>query len=143
MKNNYIEKLSGRFRNHQHSIADKIHERTKHFSVRKKKIILILFCALFSTVSAYTIFDTLTKKFPNGDFNINRISIPHNIGRNFQQPFGNIDSGTFNRVEHFRFYLDSLKTANASSFESIINIRPNLIDSILAFEKIYQSQLKK
>jgi hypothetical protein len=143
MKNNYIEKLSARFRNYQHLMANKIHQNTKHFSLRKKKIILIFFCSLFGGISLYLIFEAMTKKFSPEDFGINRISIPYHIGKNFQQPFASIDSGTYNRVEHFKIYLDSLKNANASRFEAILSTRPHLIDSIIAFEKIYQSQVNK
>ena len=143
MKNNYIEKLSARLKNCPHSIADKMQENAKHFSVRKKKIILIVFCSLFGAASLYLIIATMTKKFPPGDFSINRISIPYHIGKNFQQPYGTIDTGTYNRVEHFKFYLNSLKTFNSLRFDAIINLRPHLIDSIIAFEKIYQLQLKK
>jgi hypothetical protein len=74
---------------------------------------------------------------------INPIIAPYHIGKNSPEPGARIDSGTYKRVEHFKQFLDSLKLNNIGRYTEIMNTRPHLYDSIVAFENIYFLQLKK
>jgi hypothetical protein len=144
MKNIYLEKLSIKFNNFKKSFSDKLNERFKNYSVRKKKMLLIGFCILFGSLSICIVVNTVYEKtFSRSIPALDPIAIPYHIGKNFHQPGVMIDELTYLRVEHFKKYLDSLKIHNAGRYTEIMNTRPHLMDSITAFEKIYLFQLKK
>jgi hypothetical protein len=52
-----------------------------------------------------------------------------------------LDQETWNKVQVFKHYMDSLKSVNSPEYYIIIDTRPGLMDSIRALEEIYyQSQ---
>jgi hypothetical protein len=144
MKNIFAEKLTGKLNKFKKTISDKLNDQVKNYSDRKKKILLIGFCILFGSISLCIIVNifyekSLSKSIPS----LNPASVPYHIGKNFHQPAAMIDEITYWRVEHFKLYLDSLKVHEIGRYTEIMNTRPHLMDSIIAFEKIYLLQLKK
>lgn len=139
----HIKNLKTKITNKQKLFAGKLSAIDAKLSANKKKMILVLFCFLFGSISIYVIVVTVTRRFLPHDLPINPITIPYHIGKNFHQPGVVIDTDTYNRVEHFKYYLDSLKINNIGRYTEIMITRPHLMDSILAFEKIYLIQLKK
>jgi hypothetical protein len=138
-----IKNLKTKITNKQKLFAGKLSAIDAKLSPSKKKMILALFCFLFGAISIYVIVATVTRRLLPHDLPVNPITIPYHIGKNFHQPGSMIDTDTYNRVEHFKHYLDSLKVNNIGHFTEIMNTRPHLMDSITAFEKIYITQLKK
>jgi hypothetical protein len=101
--------------------------------ILQKKIAVILFCLLSAFISMRIIIKTVYLKTPDMIL-IRRPVVPSHIGKtNPVQPFFYISPEDFERVERIKKNHDS----------SIIKHRPGLMDSIILFEKIYQSQLKK
>jgi hypothetical protein len=144
MKNIYLEKFSDRFNKYKQRVSNKLNEQFKKYSVRKKKILLVSFCILFGSISLCVLINTFYERsFSKSIPLITPISIPYHVGKNFHQPGAMIDQDTYLRVEHFKKYLDSLKINNIGRYTEIMNTRPHLMDSIIAFEKIYITQLKK
>ncbi|HEY4876921.1 MAG TPA: hypothetical protein VIH86_15180 [Puia sp.] len=144
MKNIYLEKMSQKFIDYKRLFSDKLNERFKNYSSRKKKILLIGFCILFGSLSICIIVNTFYEKSLSRSIPaLTPVSIPHHIGKNFHQPGAIIDETTYIRVEHFKKYLDSLKINNIGRYTEIMKTRPHLMDSIIAFEKIYLLQIKK
>jgi hypothetical protein len=144
MKNVLAEKLSGKLNKFKKTICDKLNDQFKNYSSRKKKILLIGFCILFGSLSICIIVNTFYEKSLSRSIPaLNPGSIPYHIGKNFHQPGAIIDEPTYIRVEHFKKYLDSLKINNIGRYTEIMNARPHLLDSIIAFERIYLLQLKK
>jgi hypothetical protein len=144
MKNIYLEKLSVQFNNYKHSVSDKLNDQFKNYSDRKKKMLLVGFCILFGSLSICIIVNTFYEKsFSKSVPALNPIAIPYHIGKNFHQPAVMIDELTYLRVEHLKEYLDSTHIHDPGRFTEIMNTRPQLMDSITAFEKIYLTQLKK
>jgi hypothetical protein len=144
MKNTLAQKLSGKLYKFKKTICHKLNDQVKNYSIRKKKMLLVVFCVLFGSISIGIVVHTFYEKTLSGSIPaLNPLSIPYHIGKNFHQPGVMIDPGTYARVEKFKLYLDSLKTHNPGRFAEIINTRPHLVDSIIAFEKIYLLQLKK
>ncbi|HSZ85773.1 MAG TPA: hypothetical protein VK787_07065 [Puia sp.] len=138
-----IRSLKTKITDKQKLLAGKLSAIDTRLSANKKKMILALFCFLFGAISIYVIVATVTRRFLPHDLPVNPITIPYHIGKNFHQPGVVIDEDTYNRIEHFKHYLDSLKINNIGRYTEIMNTRPHLYDSILAFEKIYFIQLKK
>ncbi|HSZ85845.1 MAG TPA: hypothetical protein VK787_07425 [Puia sp.] len=144
MKNIYLKRISDKINIYQHNASDKLNNRFENYSARKKKMLLISFCILFGSISLCIIINTFYEKsFSKSIPVLSPVSIPYHIGKNFHEPGAIIDESTFIRVEHFKKYLDSLKINNRGRYTEIMNTRPHLMDSIIAFEKIYLLQLKK
>ncbi|HLY71999.1 MAG TPA: hypothetical protein VKR53_19830 [Puia sp.] len=144
MKSIYLEKISQQVNEYKRLLGQKLNERFKHYSDRKKKIMVIGFCILFGSCSICIIVNAFYEKSLSRSIpSLNRVSIPYHIGKNFHQPGAIIDETTYLRVEQFKRYLDSLHLHNPGRYTEIMNTRPHLMDSILAFEKIYLLQLKK
>jgi hypothetical protein len=142
MKNFFVEKLSGKLDEFKKTICNTLNDKFKNYSARKKKILLICFCALCGSISICIVINTFYEKSKAIPV-LKPVSIPYHIGKNFKQPGAVIDAITFNRVEHFKHYLDSLKINNTGRYTEVMNARPHLYDSILAFEKLYVNQIKK
>ncbi len=138
-----IKNLKSKIIGTQKQFAAKLADRESKLSSRKKKLMLVLFCFLFGVCSIYVIIAAITKRYSASELQEAPITIPYHIGRNFHQPGAVIDGETYKRVENFKHYLDSLKMNSPGRYTEIMNTRPHLYDSILAFEKIYSSQSKK
>lgn len=138
-----IKNLKSKLVDKQKIFAAKLSSYDTKLSKKKKTLLLVLFCFLFGISSIYIIVATLTKRFSSPEYQSAPVTIPYHIGRNFHQPGAVIDADTYNRVEHFKHYLDSLKTNDPGRYTEIMNTRPHLYDSILAFEKLYLIQSKK
>jgi hypothetical protein len=124
-------------------LASRLSVYESTLSVKQKQLLLVLFCFLFGVASIYIILTTFTTRFSRSGLPAMPISIPYHICKSFHQPGAVIDESTYNRVEHFKQFLDSLRQNNTGRFTEILITRPHLYDSILAFENIYRSQLKK
>jgi hypothetical protein len=138
-----IKKLKTKIAAVQRFLALRLSAYETTISLKQKQLLLVLFCFLFGLASIYIIVTTFTRGFSGSGLPSTLNSIPYHIGKSFHQPGTVIDEITYNRVEHFKQFLDSLKQNNTDKFFEIMNTRPHLYDSILAFENIYQLQLKK
>ena len=131
----------------QKQLATKLSRYDARFSKRQRTLILMFFCFTYGIGSLYVAVSAITGGPPSSGFSKSvtpmDLTIPFHIGHYFDTPAAVIDSSTFNRVEHFRLWLDSLKINDAARYTGIINSRPQLLDSILEFEKIYLTHLKK
>ena len=58
-------------------------------------------------------------------------------------PEATVDEQTYLQIQDFRKYMDSLKLNRANEYDSILQARPGLIDSVQALEQIYYSQKQK
>jgi hypothetical protein len=113
----------------------------KH-SPARKKIAVIIFCILFMTLSICIAINTLSKSSIR-TLPIMPVRIPSHIGKNIRIPSAFISEESYQRIEQFKKYLDSMSIADKKNYDAIINARPHLMDSITMFEKLYLSQSKK
>jgi hypothetical protein len=108
--------------------------RMEKLSLVKKKIGLLLFCALFSGISLYIIVETVAGYHHSGYIvTIQRIHPPAHIGQPSDHPF----SRSFISKEAY------LKIESLKANDSLLQSHPHLIDTIFLIEKLYWSQLKK
>jgi len=138
-----IKDLNAKLTTLQKLLASRLSVYESTFSIKQKQLLLVLFCFLFGLASIYIIVTTFRTGFSGSGLPAMPISIPYHIGKSFHQPGAVIDEPTYDRVEHFKQFLDSLRQNNTGRFTEILITRPHLYDSILAFENIYRSQLKK
>ncbi len=54
-----------------------------------------------------------------------------------------IDSQTLSSISQFRYYLDSLKKFQSLEYDSILQARPGLMDSMQMLEQFYYLPIKK
>ena len=115
-------------------IADNLQAKTERLSVANKKLLLMLFCSCFITLSVCAIVNAFTAKQKP-------LAVKSNMPRMMQQheqqrlPF--LSKQEFDRIEKYKQRIYSLPKQTLDSF---LQARPKLLDSITAIEQIYQSQ---
>ena len=123
-------------------IAFYLQQKSELLSMRAKKLSLSLFCFLFGGISLYIIIQSAAvdqKVMP-----VQRISRPVEPGNseNLLQADSVITKMEYERIERFKNYLIQLQedSASAKKFDSVMKVRPQLLDSIKMIERIYLSQ---
>ena len=58
-------------------------------------------------------------------------------------PDATVDEQTYLQIQDFRKYMDSLKLNRTNEYDSILQARPGLMDSVQVLEQIYLSQKQK
>lgn len=135
--------IIARWKAYKQKIAAYLQQKSEMFSIQTKKFSLIFFCVLFGGSSvAIIIHSTTTKQRP---FSITKLSrTAHSIQEEklYLQADSAITKNEYDRVEQFKAYMFQLKadSFNNKKFDSIIQARPLLMDSIKLFEKMYLQQ---
>lgn len=120
----------------------------ERLSGRVKKFLLVMFFLLSGGYSLYLIAESLISH-KSKSFSISPIKIPQHTGKADDeniQPFIMVTTEEYGNIQNFRHYMDSLTqpTKGKRIHDSILKSRPELMDSILFIENIYQLQsLKK
>ena len=115
--------------------------------IRKLKLVLISFCFM---IGGYSIFLIVSGALKN-DMETDTFIISHlPPSKYFKRPndiiipLGKyVNEETFRKIQLFKIYLDSLKQKDIVLYDSILNSRPLLMDSILKLEEMYLSQNQK
>ncbi|RYE52966.1 MAG: hypothetical protein EOP48_15360 [Sphingobacteriales bacterium] len=128
----------------QTAFAVSLNTATAKLSVRKLKMALLLFCLVSGGVSLYLatsgVLGKSTKKAP---ITIDQASVPKHFdksGDEIRDVQNSIDDELYGQVKAFRAYMDSLQINNKVTYDSILLLRPGLLDSITLVEQIYLSQ---
>jgi hypothetical protein len=141
--NNAQVKNNGKWQAFKGRIAYYLQQKSELLSAQAKTFSLIFFCLLFGGSSLAVIIHSATTK--EQSISISKISKPaHPIQdeKNYLKPDTSITKKEYDRVEQFKSYLFDLKTDSFGriKFDSIMQARPRLIDSINLFEKMYSQQ---
>lgn len=118
----------------------------KNMNNKKLKTLLILFCISAGGYSIYLIANAVVspdKKQPA--FKVDQVDMPKHFDRTGDEliPEATVDEQTFNKIQDFKKYMDSLKQKKNYLYDSIISARPFLLDTVLMLEEIYYSQKQK
>lgn len=137
------QKISNKLKEFQQRIATNLQHKSELLSSQTKKYSLIFFCLLFGGSSIAIIIHAATTK--EQTVSIARLSKPANSMQDeklYLQADSAITKSEYDRVEQFKNYLFQLKadSSNNKKFDSIMQARPKLMDSIKLFEKIYLQQ---
>jgi hypothetical protein len=136
-------KVNSKWIANKQKIASFLQQRSESMSAESKKYCLILFCLVFGGSSLAVIVYSATSK--EQIVSITKISKPAHAPEN-QRNYFPVDSfmtkQEYERVEQFKNYLLGLKRdpLSVKKFDSIMKERPQLIDSIHLFEKMYLQQ---
>lgn len=131
----------------QEKWANYMQQKTNRLSPKRKKYSLVLFCALSVGCSMYLIIGSFAGS-ASKDFNVASIHVPvHSTqtGEETTRSFLLITRKEFERIEQFRQYVDSLggSAAGMKVRDSLLSLRPGLMDSIRVIENLYQLQNAK
>lgn len=121
--------------------------KTTDFSVQSKRISLAVFCILFGGLSIYTIISSFIDNNKINLLSIHHITMPAYINRSGDEKLNSdniISKREYEHIQSFKLYMDSLQTSSKGKviYDSIMQARPHLMDSIHLVENMYQSQSK-
>jgi hypothetical protein len=124
----------------QRKWAKWMQQQTERLSVKGKLALLIIFCVSAVSGSIALIYRGIAGSNPTA-YQVSRIQVP--VLPEQQEP-GPIDSGSMQRIQRFRDYMDSLSKNQYGKkiYDSILLVRPGLMDSIAAIERFNREQLK-
>ena len=137
-------KIAGFMVKVQTKFADVMNRNFSGISRRRMKIFLFLFCLGSGGLSIYyivnAVFNNDKRQMP---FKIDHVDVPRHYdktGDELTQPQVFVDEETMQNIKAFKKYMDSLKTTARKQYDSIVLIRPGLMDSITMLEEVYYSQ---
>ncbi|MGN9390548.1 hypothetical protein ACTMSB_16165, partial [Enterococcus faecalis] len=109
--------------------------------------ILIFFCVSAGGYSIYLIVNSVFSPERNQKaLEIQQMDIPKHFNKTGDEtvmPEATIDEQTYLQIQDFRKYMDSLKLNRTNEYDSILQARPGLMDSVQVLEQIYLSQKQK
>jgi len=111
-------------------------------SLRRKKLLMFVFCTAFSCGSIAALIGAFQhKRLPQ--ITIGAIRLPPHATGNGDPPAPPNDIPPYvrNEVSAFRHYVDSLRkdSAGRSAYDSLVRARPGLLDSLAQLERILQT----
>ena len=121
--------------------------KAERLSGKGKLMVLLIFVLLTGSCSIYLIRKSFTKN-QTPSFSIILIKRPAHIqetGDEVKLTNAVISKSEYERIHRFSRYMDSLIHSSTGKvlYDSMVALRPGLMDSIQIIENIYQSQIKK
>lgn len=114
---------------------------------KRLKLILIVFSVCAGGYSIYLIVNSVFSPERNQKaLEIQQMDIPKHFNKSGDEtimPEATIDEQTYLQIQDFRKYMDSLKLNRTNEYDSILQARPGLMDSVQVLEQIYLSQKQK
>jgi hypothetical protein len=135
--------IINRWRAAKRRLATYLQQRSELMSMSLKKFSLIFFCVLFGGSSIAIVIHSATTK--EQSVSVTTISKPARAGHDEITSLKSdsvITKREYEKIIGFKNYLLHLKTytRGRKQYDSIISVRPKLMDSIILFEKLYLSQ---
>jgi hypothetical protein len=130
----------------QLKFSNTMNQLFNNISTKKLKRWLLIFCIITGGYSIYLIDVAITGNNISGGVNIEHIKTPEHFNNNVDEimmPYINISEPMYNRILVFEKYMDSLKMSKSTIYDSILQARPGLMDSVQVLKEIYQSQKQK
>ncbi|KIC89819.1 hypothetical protein HY58_14185 [Flavihumibacter sp. ZG627] len=141
------EKIAGLGIKLQQLFAEKMNRFFMKTDFKRLKIILIIFCIGAGGYSIYLIANSvISPDKKQNSFEIQQMDVPKHFDKTGDEnliPEAYVDEETWQEVKQFRNYMDSLKQKRRNEYDSILQSRPGLMDSVQMLEQIYLSQKQK
>lgn len=127
--------------------ADCLQRKTNSLSLKARKYSLVLFCLLSVGSSLYLIVESVTGT-SNKNLGVAPIRVPVHATQNGEENTRSpllMTKMEVERIERFRRYMDSLGESplGRKHRDSLLLIRPGLMDSLRRIETLYQLQTLK
>jgi hypothetical protein len=131
----------------QTKFADGMNKMFTGMNAKRLKLSLIIFCIGCGGYSIYLFTDAIVSPVANQNaIKIEQAVVPKyfdKTGDEIISAENNVDEETFNQIQQFKHYLDSLEQNKSYLYDSILTARPLLMDTVLLLEQIYYSQKQK
>lgn len=131
----------------QRLFAERMNKLFMKTDYKRLKLLLIFFCVSAGGYSIYLIANSVFSTEKKQDaFEIQQMDIPKHFnktGDEIVMPEATVDEQTYLQIQDFRKQMDSLKLNRANEYDSILQARPGLMDSVQLLEQIYLSQKQK
>lgn len=131
----------------QQAFASKMNKLFENMNMQRMKITLIFFCLSAGGFSLYLLANAIFRKDREQQLiKIDRVDVPRHFDKSGDETIMQeaiIDEQTYNQVQDFKNYMDSIRIHNKREYDSIIINRPGLLDSVQMLEQIYLSQKQK
>lgn len=128
----------------QTGFASFMSRKLNHLTAKKRKTIFILFFILIGGLSVYQIVHGITSDSAIGNtVKIKKINFSiHDSKRNSERI--KVTEKDYQSIALFKHYMDSLKKSlnGKYQYDSILQARPGLMDSVQVLEQLYLSQQK-
>lgn len=111
--------------------------KTNHLSPLTLSVALFIFCAVFVCECIFVVYQSF-KTEDHISFHvtpIRSVPLPEKRDRSLL-----ISETQFKRIHQFKIYIDSIGATNKSQFDSILIMRPHLLDTINYLENLYYEQ---
>lgn len=113
-------------------------------SPKGMKIVLIVFCLCGGGFSIYLVNHAIINpQLKTASFKLDRMNVPKHYDQTGDESIRQdvqVDEQTYNQLQRFTVYMDSLKIKNKNIYDSILQARPGLMDSVQMLVGIYDSQ---
>ena len=146
MSDKVAGKIAGAGIRIQRFFAERMNKIFKNMNNKKLKALLIVFCISAGGYSIYLITNAVVSPDKiQPSFKIDHVDVPKHFDKTGGEviPEATVDEQTFNKIQDFKKYMDSLKQNKSYLYDSIITARPFLMDTVLMLEGIYYSQKQK
>lgn len=131
----------------QQLFAEKMNMLFMKTDFKRLKIILIIFCIGAGGYSIYLIANSvISPDRMQNSFEVQKMDVPRHFDKTGDEnliPEAYVDEEIYQQVKQFRNYMDSLKQKRRNEYDSILQARPGLMDSVQMLEQIYLSQKQK
>ena len=131
----------------QQLFAEKMNRIFMKTNFKRLKLLLIFFCVSAGGYSIYLIVNSVfSPERKQKALEIQQLDIPKNFNKSGDEtimPEATRDEQTYLQIQDFRKYMDSLKLNRTNEYDSILQARPGLMDSVQVLEQIYLSQKQK
>lgn len=131
----------------QQVFAENMNSLFMKIDFKRLKLILIFFCVSAGGYSLYLIANSVfSPERKQKALEIQQMDIPKHFNKSGDEtimPEATIDEQTYLQIQDFRKYMDSLKLNRTNEYDSILQARPGLMDSVQVLEQIYLSQKQK
>lgn len=118
----------------------------KNMNTKKLKAFLILFCLSAGGYSIYLLANAIASPDKNQPgLKIDQVNVPKHFNKAGDEimPEAYVDEETFYKILDFKKYMDSLKKIKNKQYDSILQARHGLMDSVQMLEEIYHLQKQK
>ncbi len=135
------ENNSGRLHEVKRTLADYLNERVNRLSTSHRKITLIIFGLLMGAICLAQVIQSLKAERSNNTISIDKIIMPRDIHKESGEILHRMETENLHRVLRLKHLLDSLSNSKEGSnvFDSLIHMRPGLMDSVNLFIQNNQS----
>jgi hypothetical protein len=131
----------------QQLFAERMNRIFMKTDFKRLKLILVLFCISAGGYSIYLIANSvISPDRKQNSFEVQKMDVPKHFNKTGDEnliPEAYVDEETYQQIKLFRNYMDSLKQKRRNEYDSILQARPGLMDSVQMLEQIYLSQKQK